>query len=77
MKILTGKKSTWIMLSVLAVVAVVIGFIFPTGEEEHGYFWTHFNGFYALLGFIGCVAMVYFAKWISHYWLERKNDYYD
>ena len=64
------------MLAVLAVVAVVIGFIFPSGEE-HGLSWTHFNGFYALLGFFGCVVMVYFAKWLSHYGRERKNDYYD
>jgi hypothetical protein len=77
MKIFTGKKPTWVMLAVLALISVIIGFIFPAGEEEQGFSWAGFNGFYALLGFIGSVGMTYLAKWVSHYFLERKSDYYD
>jgi hypothetical protein len=77
MKIFKGTKLTWLILALMGVVAVLIGFIFPAGEGEHGFAWTYFNGFYALLGFIGCVVMIYIAKWLGHYWLQKKEDYYD
>ena len=77
MKTLRGSRLTWVILGLMAVAAVIAGFFIPNGEEEHGFSWTHFNGFYALLGFIGCVAMIYIAKWLGHYWLQKKEDRYD
>ncbi len=32
--------------------------------------------FHAVFGFISCVAMVIFAKWLG-YLVKRKDDYYD
>lgn len=32
-------------------------------------------GFYALLGFIGCTAMILFAKMLGK-WVKRSEDYY-
>jgi hypothetical protein len=77
MKIFKGSKLIWLILALMGVMAVIIGFVVPSHEEAHGFSWTHFNGFYALLGFIGCVAMIYVAKWLGHYWLQKKEDYYD
>jgi hypothetical protein len=77
MKTINRNKYTWIALVVMAIIAVVIGFIFPISEKEGGLSWTNFDGFYALLGFIGCVAMIYLAKWLDRYWLQRKDNYYD
>ena len=43
------------------------------GESE----WFHFPGFFVLLGFIGCLVLTGVAKLIGHYWLEKREDYYD
>lgn len=77
MKIFKRLKLIWWILALMGVIAVAIGFLIPSGEGEHGLSWTHFNGFYALLGFIGCVGMIYIAKWLGRYWLQKKEDYYD
>jgi hypothetical protein len=77
MRFLRGSKLIWVVLVMMGAIAVIIGFFIPTGEEAPGFSWTHFNGFYAVLGFIGCVAMIYVAKWLGHFWLQKKEDYYD
>jgi uncharacterized membrane protein YobD (UPF0266 family) len=77
MKHLKGSKLTWLILAALAIIAIAIGFLVHPGTEEHGYWFTHIYGFYAGLGFLGCAAMIYLAKWLGHYWLQRKEDYYD
>ena len=77
MKLFARKNTIWLSLTLIAVIAVVAGFCIPTGDEEHEFWWSHLHGFFVLLGFIGCVAIVYVAKWLGHYWLQRKEDYYD
>ena len=67
----------WLILGLMGVVSIIIGFFIPSGEGGYGFSWTHFTGFYALLGFVGCVAMIYIAKWLGHYWLQKKEKYYD
>jgi len=39
--------------------------------------WSNISGFFALFGFIGCIALVLISKWLGHHWLQRKEDYYD
>jgi len=77
MKIFKGPKRVWSILILMGAAAMLAGFLIPSGEEEYGFSWTHFNGFYALLGYIGCVVMIYIAKWLGRYWLQKKEDYYD
>lgn len=77
MKIFSKKNATWLILSLLAVIAVVAGFLMPTDEEGHEFWWSHLPVFFALMGFLGCVAIIYTAKLLGHYWLQRKEDYYD
>ena len=36
-----------------------------------------FAAIFAIFGFVGCVAIVVVSKLIGHYWLQRKEDYYD
>ena len=65
------------ILALAAVAGIAAGFFIP-GEEHGPAFWfSHLFGFFALLGFIGCAAIVIVAKWLGHYWLQRKEDYYD
>ena len=61
----------------MAAIAITLGFIFPSGGHGPEFWFSHIYIFFALLGFIGCVAMIYIAKWLGRYWLQRKEDYYD
>jgi hypothetical protein len=65
------------LLALVCIAVVIAGFFVPAGEGESGLWWSHVYGFFALLGFIGCAAIVIIAKWLGHYWLQRKDDYYD
>ncbi len=38
--------------------------------------WENLWGFYAIFGFVGCVALVLIAKWMRTF-LMRPEDYYD
>lgn len=77
MKLKTRINYIWPILISLAVIIVVVGFFIPSGEGEHGFYGSNINGFFAALGFVGCIAIIYIAKWLGHYWLQRKEDYYD
>lgn len=44
----------------------------------HGEFpWSSIPGFFALFGFISCVLIIAVSKLLGHYWLQRKENYYD
>jgi hypothetical protein len=77
MRLFSRKNATLAGLALIAAMAVVAGFFIPTGKGEHEFWWSHLGIFFALLGFIGCVAIIYIAKWLGRYWLQRKEDYYD
>lgn len=38
--------------------------------------WERLTGFYPLYGFVGCVILVFVAKWMRGF-LMRPEDYYD
>ena len=38
--------------------------------------WEHLLGFYSIYGFIGCVSIVFGAKWLRTL-VKRDEDYYD
>jgi len=71
-------KRIWlVILAAVLILSVVVSFLLPVEEGHNGFWWSHIRSFFALFGFIGCVIIVVIAKLISHYWLERKEDYYD
>jgi Zn-dependent protease with chaperone function len=77
MKSQNGKKRIWLTLAVMGAIAIALGFIFPPDGHGPEFWFSHFSVFFAFLGFFGCVAMIYVAKWLGRYWLQRKEDYYD
>ncbi|MGH7846461.1 MAG: hypothetical protein ACREQW_15000 [Candidatus Binatia bacterium] len=47
------------------------------GAEQHGEFWwSRVYGFFSLFGFIGCLAIIVFAKLVLGPWLQRDETYY-
>lgn len=71
------RKRLWLIVFAASLVLSVAGdFLFHTGEGEGKFWWSHVPCFFALLGFVGCIALIAIAKFLSHYWLEKKEDYY-
>ena len=71
-------RRIWLMIFVVALIISFAGDFLLSRGVGHGDFpWSHIPGFFALFGFITCVAIVIISKLIGHYWLQRKEDYYD
>ncbi len=55
------------------VLLLIIDFFIP---REHVVFWGEtIPGFYIIYGFIGCVAIVLFSKFLGIF-LKKEEDYY-
>ena len=69
-------KRTWITVFIAALIlSFVADYLLRQGHGELP--WSRILGFFALFGFVCCVAIVIVSKLIGHYWLKRKEDYYD
>jgi drug/metabolite transporter (DMT)-like permease len=71
------KRWGWVILIAAGVICVIISFFIPAEEHAGNFWWSHIWGVYALIGFVGCAAMIFIAKWLGRFWLQRKDDYYD
>ncbi|MFC1916220.1 hypothetical protein ACFLW4_05965 [Chloroflexota bacterium] len=71
-------KRTWFVVSITVLIIFVLLDLLMESEQVHIVFpWSHIAGFFSLFGFIGCLLIIGVAKLIGHYWLQRKEDYYD
>lgn len=58
---------------VLCVVLLLLDFVI----DRHVYHpWENLWGFYPIYGFVGCVVLVFVAKWMRTF-LMRSEDYYE
>ena len=72
-----GRKRLWILIFGVALALSIGGdFLLRMIEGPGKFWWSHIPGFFALLGFIGCVAIIVIAKFLGHHWLQKKEDYY-
>ena len=58
-------------------ISVLADFLLFGGEGESHSRQSHVYGFFALLGFLGCVAIILFSKILGSLWLQRKEGYYE
>ncbi len=63
----------------IILIAVILSVLIdlPLHDGYGDFAWSNILGFFALFGLIGCVALIMISKWLGHYWLQRKEDYYD
>jgi hypothetical protein len=68
----------WLAVFTVAVAFFVASDYLLYGGKGHGEFWwSHLWGFFAVFGFLSCVAIILVSKALGHYWLQRPEDYYD
>ena len=47
-------------------------------HDAHGdFFWSGVPAFFSLFGLIGCLIIILVSKWLGHYWLQRREGYYE
>jgi hypothetical protein len=59
----------------LLVAAVADAWFLGTGQHGESW-WSHLYGFFSVFGFVGCLAIIVFAKVVLGPWLQRKENYY-
>ena len=71
-------KRVWILISVcVLVIFILFDLLIVSGHVGMEFPWSRIAGFFSLFGFIGCLAIIGLAKLLGHYWLQRKEDYYN
>ena len=58
------------------VIAVAADAWFLGAEQHPEFWWSQVYGFFALFGFIGCLAIILVAELILGPWLQREENYY-
>jgi len=66
----------WALLGIAAVISLLGGFAAPH-DPVHDTWWNSIPVFFALVGFIGCVLIIFFAKSLGKLFLRKRADYYD
>ncbi|MDP2951887.1 MAG: hypothetical protein Q8O76_01045, partial [Chloroflexota bacterium] len=64
-------RSIWLILVVVSLGISVSGDLLAR-RGEYGEWWYPVPGFFALLGLLGCIAIVVVSKLLGHYWLQRR-----
>ncbi len=73
----TMKYLFWIVYGCLAL-SIIAGFGVHFYLSPHHYFvWENLPVFSALYGFIGCILIILGSKALGHWWLQKKETYYD
>jgi hypothetical protein len=52
-----------------------LGFFLPNPQPH--FWWHYIPVFDAVFGFIGCVVIILASKALGHFWVQKKEDYYD
>lgn len=69
------KKWHWIALGVAFIISLILEFGFMEIKNPH--WWNHIPTFYAIWGFVSCVAIIYISKWLGKLFILSDEDYYD
>lgn len=69
-------KKLWITIAVAGLILFIPLDMFAA-EHHVDFPWLHVPAFFSIFGLLGCLLLVGFAKLIGHYWLQRREDYYD
>jgi len=72
------RKHLFRMFYGCLVLSILGGFLVRFYFHPHLYFsWQSLPIFAALYGFVGCVIIILGSKALGHFWLTKKEDYYE
>ena len=68
----------WLIITVAVLtVSIILDVLVVSGHVQLVFPWSHIPAFFSIFGFIGCLALIFGAKLLGHYWLQKDEDYYD
>lgn len=67
----------WVCYALLAVLVVLDALPFIVDKEHAHTQAERIPAFWAIFGFIGCVALIIVSKWFGHAGIMQREDYYD
>jgi hypothetical protein len=70
------RKLLWALLAIATIASLAGGFAIPH-DPAHDAWWDRIPAFFALFGFLGCVAIIFLAKSLGKLFLRKRADYYD
>ncbi|KPK19692.1 MAG: hypothetical protein AMJ70_08705 [Dehalococcoidia bacterium SG8_51_3] len=71
-------KRKWLLAPITTlIIFIILDVSVVTGHAHFTFPWSHIPGFFSFFGFLGCLAIIYGAKLLGHFWLQRGEDYYD
>jgi hypothetical protein len=65
------KTLHWIILIAVLVMTLVAQIL-----TDPYYWWDRILGFFAIFGFVGCLLIMFVAKFLGHIMVSKKPDYY-
>lgn len=68
------KKGFYGILLLSLIVGVFVDIML---KPESHFIWDRLPFFHALYGFFGCIFIILGSKALGHYWLQKKENYYD
>lgn len=69
------NKAVWTVIGIILAVTLVLEFTFLADYDSH--WWNEIPAFYAIYGFLCCLAIIYFAKFLAKKIVNRDIHYYD
>lgn len=70
-------KAAWIFFLVALAAFVAADHVLVGADGHGGFWWSPIPGFFSFFGFLGCVLLIVVGKALGHYWLQRREGYYD
>ncbi|OGP50130.1 MAG: hypothetical protein A2Y79_07415 [Deltaproteobacteria bacterium RBG_13_43_22] len=70
------NKLLWALLGIVAVISLLGGLASPH-DPAHDVWWNSIPDFFALLGFMGCLLIIFLAKWLGNLFLRKREGYYN
>jgi hypothetical protein len=69
------NKIVWSIVGITLLITLGLEFTFLSDYDSH--WWNSIPAFYALYGFLCCVAIIYFGKFLAKNIVNRDIHYYD
>lgn len=69
------KNWHWTVLGILLIASLILEFTYLADYDSH--WWNSVPAFYALLGGLGCAALIFVSKGLGKFFILSEEDYYD
>lgn len=71
------KTWRWPILGLLALLLLAADLIVSHSSSHEALWWEEIPYFFGIVGFFGCIAIIFISKLIGKVLLQREENYYD